>query len=163
MKIQINSDRTIEVDAILSRFAKDEVGRGLGRFAAKLTRVELHLSDVNSRETGRPDKRCLIEARPSADKPFTASATAMTTESAITQTTRKMQRLLTSFFGRKGRSPAEISSSRATSKKARARKTGSGVNGTDRTTERKKSTKLSPRGPKKKGIYQARRKARSQR
>ena len=46
MKIQVNSDKTIAVDAGLIRFIEGEVRRLLDRFAIRLTRVEIHLSDV---------------------------------------------------------------------------------------------------------------------
>ena len=64
MKIQVNSDKTIAVDASLIRFVEGEVRRVLGRFAIMLTRVEIHLSDVDQRKRGQTDKRCLIEVRP---------------------------------------------------------------------------------------------------
>ena len=60
MKIQVNSDKTIAVDASLTRFVEGEVDRVLGRFAARLTRVEIYLSDIDNRKTGKADKRCLI-------------------------------------------------------------------------------------------------------
>jgi hypothetical protein len=66
MKIQVNSDDTIAVDASLTRFVEGEVSRVLGRFAKKLARAEVHLSDVDNRKTGQADKRCLIEVRGSA-------------------------------------------------------------------------------------------------
>ena len=69
MKIQVNSDKTIAVDASLTRFVEGEVRRVLARFAKRLTRVEVHLSDVDSRKTGQADKRCLLEARPAGDRP----------------------------------------------------------------------------------------------
>ena len=64
MKIQVNSDKTIAVDASLTRYVEGEVGRVLGRFAVRLTRVEIHLSDIDNGKTGKADKRCLIEVRP---------------------------------------------------------------------------------------------------
>lgn len=162
MKILVNSDRTIEVNADLTRLVRDEVDRALARFAAKLTRVEVHLSDIDNLKTGKPDKRCIIEVRPAGDQPRSASALAATTDSAIRQALGKMQRLLTTFFGRRGRPATEISAPIAAPKKATKKTAKASPTATKRATKKtaaKKSTKLSPRGAKKKGIYQARRKS----
>src|SRR6266849_7663369 len=108
MKIQVNSDKTIDVDSSMTRFVEGEVSRVLGRFAIRLTRVEVHLSDVDNRKTGQADKRCLIEVRPAGDRPLSVSAKATKTESAVGEALGKMQRSLTTFFGRRGRPAAEV-------------------------------------------------------
>ena len=174
MKILVNSDKTINIDANLTRLVEGEVSRILGRFEKRLTRVEIHLSDVDNKKTGRADKRCLIEVRPAGDRPLSASAITTATESAVGEATRKMQRSLTTFFARKGRSAVE-GSAPETAKKSATKKTTAGAKksaakkpatkktATNKTAAKKtavkKQTKLSPRGPKKKGIYQARRKS----
>jgi ribosome-associated translation inhibitor RaiA len=164
MRIQVNSDKTINVDASLKRSVKDQSRSALDRFAKNLTRVEIHLSDIDNKKTGRADKRCLIEVRPAGDRPLVASATAMTIESAVDEALRKMKRSLTTFFGKKGRPAVQISAPlpKATKKKVAARKTAAKTakqKTGPKKTAAKKATKLSPRGPKKKGIYQARRKS----
>ncbi|MEZ5417218.1 MAG: hypothetical protein R2708_07740 [Vicinamibacterales bacterium] len=103
MTIQVNSDKTVAMDASLVRFVKDEVDRILETASAKLTRVEVHLSDVNSRRTGPPDKRCLVEARPAGARPITTTATAKRFDAAIGSALKKMRRALSSMFARKGR------------------------------------------------------------
>ena len=170
MKIQVNSDKTIDVDASLTRFVEEQVSHVLDRFAKRLTRVEVHLSDVDNKRTGKADKRCLVEVRPAADRPMSASATAMTTESAVGEAARKMQRSLTTFFGRKGKVAAEVAPV-AKAKKAASKKYNPGTEQkaagkkrakkkiTTKKVAAKKAAKASPRGPKKKGVYQARRKS----
>ena len=93
----------------------------------------------------------------------------MTTESAVGEALRKMQRSLNTFFGRKGRAVTEaVSVSKA--KKAAAKKYSPGRDeksaGKQRAKKKtakkvaaKKTAKVSSRGPKKKGIYQTRRKS----
>ncbi len=103
LRIQVNSDNTVVVDADLKRFVKGEVDRILANFTDRLTRVEIHLSDINSVRSGPSDKRCLVEARPAGDTPRSASATANDVPAALVQALRKMRRSLTSFFGKKGR------------------------------------------------------------
>jgi hypothetical protein len=164
MKIQANSDKTIQVDAVLTHFVEDEASRLLDRFAKKLTRVEVHLSDIDNTRTGQADKRCLVEARPAGGRPLTADAIATTTGSVITEALKKMQRLLTTFFGKKGRPATDVSApepkpkqTKSAAKKTAAKKTAKKT--AAKKTAAKKPTKLSPRGPKKKGVYQARRKS----
>ena len=166
MKIQVNSDKTIAVDASLTRFVEDEVSRVLGRFATRLTRVAVHLSDVDNRKTGQADKRCLIEVRPAGARPLSASAKATKMAAAVGEAVGKMQRSLTTFFGRRGRTATAVSALVSTVQNTTAKKTVARKTTLDpkkkaavKKAPVKKPTKLSPRGPKKKGIYQARRKS----
>ena len=64
MQILVNSDKNISTDRRVIEFVEAEVARHLKRFARRLTRVEVHLSDVNSHKFGTHDKRCMIEVRP---------------------------------------------------------------------------------------------------
>jgi hypothetical protein len=104
MKTQINSDRSIKVSAGLVRFVGTEVDRTLDRFAARVTRLELHLSDVNSHRGGDSDKQCLVEARPAGLRPVSVTATAASVDVAVVRALKKMRRSLTTVFGRVGRS-----------------------------------------------------------
>ena len=159
MRIQVNSDNTIKVDASLTSLVKNEAKRALDRFAKSLTRAEFHLSDIDNKKTGRPDKRCLIEVRPAGVRPLVASAIATTTESAVDEALKKMKRKLTTFFGKKGRPAAQIATPVPKAKKTGVAAKTAGKEKGARTTAAKKATKLNPRGPQKKGIYQARRKS----
>jgi len=170
MKIQVNSDSTIAVNEKLTKFVEGEVSRILGRFAIRLTRVEVHLTDVDNIKNGQVDKRCMIEVRPAGAPPRTASAKAAKISSAIDEALGKMQRSLTTFFGRKGRTAPQTSASPAAAKKSVPRKTMAKkvlvkktVVVAKKSTEVKKAEVEKPekrrkRGPKKKRIYQARRK-----
>jgi hypothetical protein len=64
VRIQINSDKNVAVDTRVIQFVRGEVNRFLKRFGGKLTRLGVHLSDVNSHRFGINDKRCLIEPVP---------------------------------------------------------------------------------------------------
>lgn len=104
MKIQVNGDHTVVVDAGLRHSIESEVSRLLERFATRLTRVDVHFSDVDNKKTGRADKRCLIEARLAGAQPLTVSAKATNTSPALDQALRRMQRSLsTSFLRRRSR------------------------------------------------------------
>jgi hypothetical protein len=111
--------------------------------------------------TGQGDKRCLVEVRPAGARPLSASAKATEMAAAISQALGKMQRSLTTFFGRSGRPAAAVSATVSRGTKAVASKASLAPK---KTAPVKKAavetpTKLSPRGPKKKGIYRARRKS----
>lgn len=167
MKILVNSDKTIDVDLRLTRLVEAEVSRALARFETKLTRVEVHLSDIDNKKTGQPDKRCLVEARPAGDRPRSASAITTQMETAVSEALGKMQRSLTTFFGRKGRPAVSASAVDETAHKVASTDTALRVNekaavpkaAAVKKSTTKKPVKLSPRGPKKKAIYQARRKS----
>ena len=160
MRIQVNSDKNITVDDRVTHFIAFEVNRVLGRFTGKLSRVEVHLTDVNSHKFGMHDKRCLIEARPARYRTMAASDRARTVALAVRGALRKMQNSLQTFFGKVGhrRSKPRPASTRAVIAKPRRR--ASKPKSTAEFTAGQTVTKSGRgRGPKKKGIYQARRRS----
>ena len=102
MMIQVNSDKGVVVDRELTLFAKAELRRALRNFADRLTRIEVHLSDVSSSNPSLPDidKRCLLEARPAGQRPVSVTDKAATVEQAVRGAAGKMQRRLETKFGR---------------------------------------------------------------
>ena len=170
MRIQVNSDATVKGDLRVVSFVRHEIDRILARFTDRLTRVEVHLSDLNAAKSGAADKRCVVEARPAVARPLTTTATARRLDAAIGQALRKMQRLLTSFYGRQGRAAAgrrpavrkaaakpAAGPAKAAKKPAakRAARPATKAAASSRATE----PAASARGPKKAPIHQARRKA----
>ncbi len=75
------------------------IREGLARFSDKITRVELHLSDVNG-DRGGNDKRCVIEVRPNGLDPVVTTEQADTIDKAVRSATHKMVSLLDSTFGK---------------------------------------------------------------
>ena len=100
MKIQVNSDKNILMDAQAHRFVRGEANRALGRFKSKLTRVEFHLSDVNSHKFGKHDKRCLIEVRPAGHRPLAVRVASPNVRTAVLAALVKLRSALETFFGR---------------------------------------------------------------
>ena len=100
MKIQINSDKQIVVDAMLSSAVESEIRRALERFEPQLTRVEVHLRDLNSNKPGPRDKRCQLETRPAGRQPVSVAHEARTVEQSVRAAAAKMKRLLQTSFGR---------------------------------------------------------------
>ena len=173
MRIQVNSDKNIGVNAKLTRSIGAQVNRAMKPFGTKLTRVEVHLSDVNSHKRGLRDKRCLVEARPARHRPLTTTNGAATVETAVRGALTKMRSSLQTFFGKlETRRPkaataaAKLARTRPHRKVAskasisRAIASDGHVTAAARARRRTSSTTTtSSRGPKKKGIYQARRKS----
>lgn len=100
MQIQVNSGNSFDVNDDVRRIVESNVNSTLDRFSERLTRVEVHLNDLNSGKSGPGDKQCQIEARPAGLDPVSASDEAATMEDAIVGATQKLQRLLDSMFGR---------------------------------------------------------------
>jgi hypothetical protein len=189
MQIQVNSDKTIAVDERLSLFVRSKAGRALERFRNNLTRVEFHLSDVNGPRFGKQDKRCLVEARPARNRPLAVRAMAPTVRSAVMISLSKLRGALETYFGRlhARRTVANRTAKSALPRAARKRtqskelipqpinytarpRKQSASEGTPSAqrpaakkavakSEASKQLASDGRGPRKKKIYQARRKA----
>ena len=99
MQIQINTDRNIEADDHLTTDVEDAVQGALGRFGERITRVEVHLSDVNAAKGGR-DNRCLIEARVAGMPPVAVDEQAHSLRDAIRGAAGKLERALATRLGR---------------------------------------------------------------
>lgn len=100
MQIQINTDNHIENTAALRERTEEVVNRELKHQRQHLTRVELHLSDLNSGKSGAKDKRCLIEGRPAGLKPLSAEHRADDINLAITEAVRQLNRVLTTAIAK---------------------------------------------------------------
>ncbi len=99
MKIQVNTDHTIEGREPLIERVETIIEEGLSRFSDRITRVEIHLSDVNAGRTG-DDKACVIEVRPNGLDPVVTTDKADTVDKAVRSATHKMVSLLSSTFGK---------------------------------------------------------------
>ena len=100
MQIQVNSGNSLSVDQELIGTAEAVARRTLWRFEDRLTRLEIHVNDLNSHKGGATDKRCQIEARPAGLDPVSASHDAGDVESAVRGAAQKLERLLDTLFGR---------------------------------------------------------------
>jgi ribosome-associated translation inhibitor RaiA len=101
MQIQVNTDNHIQGSERLTRHVEAVVEGSVGRFADRITRVEVHLSDDNSSvKSGGDDKRCLIEARLATLRPISVSHHAASVELAIDGAADKLQRIVKRTFER---------------------------------------------------------------
>jgi ribosome-associated translation inhibitor RaiA len=100
MQIQVNSDNHIVAHDALAQQVEDSVHGALDRFAEQVTRVEVHLHDVNSIKSGQNDKRCMMEARLGGLRPIAVTAHASTLGEAVDAAAGKLQRAIGSMLGR---------------------------------------------------------------
>lgn len=100
MKVQLNTDKNIQGDEALTSHVETVVDGVLGRFRSQISRIEVHLSDVNAGKSGAADKRCVMEARLEGRPPVAASDDADTVGASISGAAGKLQRLLDSSLGK---------------------------------------------------------------
>jgi len=114
MQIQVNSGNSVAADEELISTAESVARRTLGRFEDRVTRLEIHVNDLNSHKGGAQDKRCQIEARPAGLDPVSASHEAGDVDTALRGAAQKLERLLDNLFGRRDdlrrMPPSEIAS-----------------------------------------------------
>jgi len=102
MQVLFNTDESVPGREALGRHAEEVVRKVLDRFSNEVTRVEIHLSDVNGQKAGDHDKRCLMEARVAGRQPVAATEQANTLHQAIDGAAQKMKRSLDSTLGKLG-------------------------------------------------------------
>ena len=88
MQFQFNSDNRITGDLAVAGRMETMVRGRLGRIADRLTRVQVHVSDVNGPKRGN-DIRCAVELRPNGMKPISATDEATTVKAAVASATDK--------------------------------------------------------------------------
>jgi len=106
MKIQLNTDKNIAGSEKLEAFVTEKINRSLKRFAGRITRIEVHLSDQNAQKSGSDDIQCKIEARMEGVQPIIVTDRNSTKEKAFDSAVDKMKAALDSVTGKlKGRTP----------------------------------------------------------
>lgn len=103
MKFQLNTDANIQGDDRLSEVAEQAILTALGHLTSRLSRIEVHLADVNAAKGGPDDIRCTIEARPEGMQPQTVAHSDANVEAALRGGAKKIRALLDSEFGKLGR------------------------------------------------------------
>ena len=100
MQIQINTDHNLQGGEALATSVRATVEDALSRFAAHITRVEVHLADENARKGGRDDKRCMMEARLEGHASVAVTHHAATVGQAIDGAAERLVHLLERTLGR---------------------------------------------------------------
>lgn len=99
MHIQVNTGRDIEGGDRLAREVEAEVASALKRFGERITRVEVHISDVNADKGGR-DTRCVMEARAAGIDPVVVDDLAHDVDGAVRGAAGKLERALDTRLGK---------------------------------------------------------------
>ncbi|WP_210877673.1 HPF/RaiA family ribosome-associated protein [Roseovarius autotrophicus] len=103
MQFQLNTDANIQGDDRLAEVAETLVTSALGHLSDRLTRIEVHLVDVNGAKGGNDDIRCTVEARPEGMQPQTVTHNDANVDAALRGAGKKIRSLLESEFGKLGR------------------------------------------------------------
>ena len=111
MQIQINSDHHINPSPELAARVQALVRDALDRHSDRITRVEVHLNDLNSAKGGSGDKRCMLEARMGGLGPVAVSHEANSLELAIDGAIEKLEHALEHRLGRTAASVGKRSGS----------------------------------------------------
>jgi ribosome-associated translation inhibitor RaiA len=111
MQILVNSDHRITGTEALTERVEGVVADAIGHFADRITRVEVHLNDVNGDKQGDNDKRCMLEARVGGLKPIAVTHQAAHMAEALHGAAEKLERALSHALERldetAGREPRE--------------------------------------------------------
>ena len=100
MKIQLNTDKNIQGAVALETFVSEKINRALKRFADKITRIEVHLSDQNAQKVSADDAQCKIEARLKGLQPIIVTGKSNTKEKALGDAIDKMKAALDTVIGK---------------------------------------------------------------
>lgn len=89
MQFQFNSDNQTNGDSNMATRVEEITKARLGRIEDRLTRVEVHVGDVNGPRGGY-HKKYAVEARPTGMAPISASDQATSIEAAVVGATDKV-------------------------------------------------------------------------
>jgi ribosome-associated translation inhibitor RaiA len=109
IQIQVSSGNAVAVNDSFNGEVSAKLERALGRFADRITRVEVHFNDTNSAKGGPADKHCALEARLKGLEPVVVTHDAPSLELALSGAIDRAVRVLDRTVDRhrhiKGRDP----------------------------------------------------------
>jgi ribosome-associated translation inhibitor RaiA len=99
MKVMLNTDRHIDGGEALAMRVQRDVEVALERYADRISRVEVHVSDENGTKHGEEDKRCMMEARLEGRPPMAVTSHSSTVDLAVHGAAAKLTRLIEHTLG----------------------------------------------------------------
>lgn len=99
MHVQINAAEGIEVSEALAQHIHRSLETVEKRFGDRLTRVEIHLKDINGPKGG-PDKHCTLEARPRGLDPAIAESTSEDAYDGVRLAAARLEKVLDKRIGK---------------------------------------------------------------
>ena len=103
MQFQFNTDSSVMGTDNVAERIEAMVRDKLSRFEDRLTRIEVHVSDVNGSKHGADDKHCTIEARPRGGKPLGVTGKAEKVDDAARKAATTLAQRLERVFGREAK------------------------------------------------------------
>jgi len=100
MQFQFNSDHTVMGTENVAERIEAMMREKLARFEDRLTRLEVHVRDVNGTKHGADDKECTIEARPRGGKPIGVHGKADKVDDAARKAANTLAQRLERHFGK---------------------------------------------------------------
>lgn len=100
MQIQVNHDNQVRLGEDVEARLAGTVRDALEQFGDRITRVEMHLGDVNAGKGGSDDKRCMLEARMANVQPIAVTHQAETLQLAFEGALTKLQTAITRTIGK---------------------------------------------------------------
>jgi ribosomal subunit interface protein len=100
MQIQINTDHRISGSPQVAGRVQALVRDTLDRYSDRITRVEVHLNDLNGEKSGANDKRCQMEARIGGLGPISVNHEAENLNLAIDGAMEKLERAIEHKLGK---------------------------------------------------------------
>lgn len=100
MQIQVHTDHHIDGTEKFATHVKAVVETELSRLSARISRVEVHVSDENGSKTGQDDKRCVMEARVEGHQPIAVTHKAGSIDEAVHGAAEKLGRTVESTLDR---------------------------------------------------------------
>lgn len=100
MQIQLNSDKNVVGSPDLQAYVEQVLSQQLKHLADRVTRIEVHLNDVNSSKSGGDDKRCQLEARISGMQPISVEHRAESIDLALNGASEQLARALKNVQGK---------------------------------------------------------------
>lgn len=100
MKIQFNTDKSIDGEERRQDYFTAMIEDSLDRFESTITRIEVHLSDQNGMKEGQEDIQCVLEARMEGRKPLAVTSKGDTSEQAVSGAIDKLVGHLETVLGK---------------------------------------------------------------
>jgi hypothetical protein len=100
MLVQVNHDSSVRIAEDTAERLSRVVEDSLSPYGERITRVEMHLADVNADKGGAMDKRCALEARAANLQPIAVTHQAQSLAVAIDGALEKLTHALSHALGK---------------------------------------------------------------
>jgi ribosome-associated translation inhibitor RaiA len=100
MTVQFNTDKALSGEKRHIDYFTTQIAEDMKRYESHITRIEVHLKDVNGKKEGVNDKHCLLEARIEGKQPIAVSHQADTVPLAVNGAVNKLQNAVKKIIGR---------------------------------------------------------------